>query len=398
MIRGSEANVMSHGLGRSVVRPLRRGGRRSAPLTAVLAVALLLGPARTALSQTGERDAEPPAKKEAARTHVIILPIVYYTPETQLAFGAGGVINFRLGRISNETRPSSLWLLAVYTQKKQFQVQLTPEIYLRKNSFVLNMALRYERFPQKFYGVGNDVPASEEESYTPKTAGFRVALKKRFLGHFYAGLQYELENTVILATAPGGLLESGDIAGSRGGWISGLGVNISWDSRDNVFFPRRGRFFSLAADVYARVLGSDFNYTSIIVDLRTYVPVAAAQVLAFQAYFKTRGGNPPFYQLALLGGDSIMRGYYRGRYRDKTLVAVQAEYRVPVWWRFGAAAFAGLGEVGAGLEDFRLGNLRYSLGFGVRFKLDTREGTNVRVDFAWGEHSHGLYMTVQEAF
>ena len=299
---------------------------------------------------------------------------------------------------SDETRPSSLWLLAVYTQKKQFQIQLTPEVYLRKNSFVLNMALKYERFPQKFFGVGNDVPASEEEAYTPKTAGFRVAIKKRFLGNFYAGLQYEVENTVIQTAAPGGLLDSEDIVGSRGGWISGLGFNIIWDNRDNVFFPRRGRYFSLAADLYTPALGSDFSYTNVCLDLRTYVPVSSDQVLALQAYFKTRGGSPPFYHLALLGGDSIMRGYYRGRYRDKTLVAVQAEYRVPVWWRFGAAAFAGLGEVSAGLGDFRLANLKYSVGFGVRFKLDTREGTNIRVDFAWGEHSNGLYMTVQEAF
>jgi hypothetical protein len=50
------------------------------------------------------------------------------------------------------------------------------------------------------------------------------------------------------------------------------------------------------------------------------------------------------------------------------------------------------------LADFRLRNLRPSFGVGLRFKLDPREGTNVRVDLAWGEHSHGLYMTIQDAY
>ena len=33
--------------------------------------------------------------------------------------------------------------------------------------------------------------------------------------------------------------------------------------------------------------------------------------------------------LSLMGGESLMRGYYLGRYRDKNLVAGQVEYILP---------------------------------------------------------------------
>jgi outer membrane translocation and assembly module TamA len=111
------------------------------------------------------------------------------------------------------------------------------------------------------------------------------------------------------------------------------------------------------------------------------------------------GGNPPFYQLAMLGGASMMRGNYGGQYRDKALLAVQAEYRLPVWKRFGAVGFVGLGNVGPSIREINLSRLKYSLGGGLRYRLDSKEGTNLRLDFAWGSKaSTGFYLTVQEAF
>lgn len=377
--------------------PAWDGGKRAAK-AAVLCFALALLVFTSAPPARADEKGQEPEGPVKFKTNIILLPIIYYTPETKLAFGAGGVVNFRLGRNKEETRPSSFWILGVYTLNKQFQLQLRPEIYLPKNEGIVYLGLRYERFPQKFFGVGSNPAEPAGEFYTPQTLGLRIVLKKKVLGAFYAGFQYAVDKTIIEDVLAGGLLAPGDIPGSRGGIGSGFGFNLNWDNRDNVLFPRRGQYFSMAADVYGELFGSDFNYTSLSLDLRSYFPFFQGHVLAFQAFFLSRGGTPPFYELAMLGGDSVMRGYYRGKYRDKTLVTVQTEYRMPVWWRFGIAAFAGLGEVCPGLSHFSFGEVKYSYGAGLRFKLDKREGTNVRVDFAWGKDSHGFYLTVQEAF
>ena len=93
-----------------------------------------------------------------------------------------------------------------------------------------------------------------------------------------------------------------------------------------------------------------------------------------------------------------MRGYYKGRFRDKDILAVQAEYRVMVTKRIGVAGFAGLAEVFPGFADFKLNNIKYSVGTGVRYVVNKREGTTLRLDMAWGRASFGLYITAQEAF
>jgi outer membrane translocation and assembly module TamA len=93
-----------------------------------------------------------------------------------------------------------------------------------------------------------------------------------------------------------------------------------------------------------------------------------------------------------------MRGYYEGRFRDKSMITVQGEYRVPLWSRFSLATFAGAGQVAEGPDAFALRDFKYSFGGGVRFALSRQEGINVRCDVGLGEETSGVYLTIGEAF
>lgn len=348
-------------------------------------------------------DAASPASQAAEepnfKAHITIVPLLYYTPETRLAFGAGGNVNYRFGLNKKTTRPSSLWLIGVYTQNKQYQLSVKPEIYLENNSYLLGIYLKHEKFPQRFYGTGNSLPSSVSgETYTPETTFFQLSLKKRLWKNLYAGIQYEADITKIEQVIPGGLLDRSDLAGKEGGLASGLGLTLAWDNRDNIFFPRRGTYLLLAADSFARAFASDFSYRSLKFDLRGYFPLAEDQTLALQAYFRILSGDPPFYRLSMLGGDTILRGYYKGLYRDKNAVALQAEYRVPVTGRFGVVGFAGLGKVAASIKDLLSAHARYTIGTGFRYRFDPQEGASLRLDLAWGKGVFGFYFTAQEAF
>ncbi len=348
------------------------------------------GPASPASQTTKEPDFKP---------HIIIVPLLYYTPETRLAFGVGGNLNYRFGLHKKTNRPSSLWLIGVYTQNKQYQLSVKPEIYLENNSYLLGIHLKHERFPQRFYGTGNDLPSSVTgEAYTPEMTFFQLSLKRRLWKNLYAGFQYEAEMTKIENIAPGGLLDKSGLEGKEGGLASGLGLTLAWDNRDNIFFPRHGSYLLLAVDSFARAFASDFSYRSLKFDLRGYIPLAEDQALALQAYFRIVSGAPPFYRLSMLGGDTILRGYYKGLYRDKNAVAVQAEYRVPVTGRFGVVGFAGLGKVAASIKDLLPAHARYTIGTGLRYRFDPQEGSNLRLDLAWGKGVFGFYFTAQEAF
>jgi outer membrane protein assembly factor BamA len=366
-------------------------------LFSLLTVARSL-PAQTTSGQEPEKKEGKPAKVKSWKPHLIFVPDFYYRPETRLALGAGGFANYRLGKDKEHTRPSTVGLTFVYTMNNQMRISLRPEIYFPRNSFILNVVLNYSIFPTVFFGIGNNTPSSLAETYTPKTFGFQLSLRRKFLENFFAGIQYQFKRTVIEKVVPGGLLSSGTIPGSQGGAVSGFGMTLTYDNRDNIIFPRRGSYFQLTTDVCGRYVGSDFNYTAVRIDIRRYLPVFEKDVLAFQLLFRTVAGTAPFYDLSNLGNAWMMRGTSTGRYIDKSMLAFQAEYRLHVWKRFSAVGFAGLGDVAPNLTSFSFDPFKYSVGGGLRFRVDSREGTNVRVDYAWARGASGLYVTLLEAF
>jgi outer membrane protein assembly factor BamA len=337
-------------------------------------------------------------KKDSYKPRLLGLPFIYYSPETKLSFGGGSILNFRAGKDKSLTRPSTVYAYASYNLAKQFTVLVKPEIYVQGNSLIFSGRLRYERTPQLFYGIGDETLGADAESYTPRNFAVQLGVKRRIIGGLFGGFGFDVEKTTMEKVETGGLLDSGTIPGSHGGLIAGLGFELDWDTRDSPLFPLSGSYLQLSANAYGSSAGSDFTYSRVEINLRKYVPVGRRRVLAVQGYFCTTGGNVPFYKLPQLGGDSLLRGYYKGRFRDKGLAVVQSEFRVLITPRVGVVGFAGVADVFPGLSRLAEGRLKFAAGSGLRYVINKRDGTTVRVDMAWGQASFGLYFTAQEAF
>ena len=348
----------------------------------------------------GSAPAAGAAPGEPRKGSFIVLPIVFYSPETKLAGGVGGLLTLRSPKATATDRPSSMYFYAIYTQMKQFTLSWEPEIYIGREAWWLKGRFLFERYPDKFWGIGPDAPDTAEECYTPRTMMFEGYFLRQLVpsAGLYAGLQFRYERLRMLGTEPGGSLDRGAVGGSAGSTVAGVGLAVSRDSRDDIFFPRRGDYWLASLLRYSKALGGGFSYSHLKVDGRKYLPVGAKHVLAFHGQFQLITGTPPFTGYAKLGHDTMMRGYYAGRYRDKVMAAFQAEYRAPLFWRLGIVGFAGLGNVSPMLRTLDLGRPKPSYGAGLRFRVSSREATNIRVDFAFGKGTSGVYFTAREAF
>lgn len=80
------------------------------------------------------------------------------------------------------------------------------------------------------------------------------------------------------------------------------------------------------------------------------------------------------------------------------MIASQLEYRLELPKRFGVVAFAGLGGVIPGSEQFRETHFLPDIGTGLRFELSKKYHVNLRADAALGNGSHTLGLGVGEAF
>ena len=353
----------------------------------VLCISLLTAAAFPAGSQTD-------TNARASPLHGF--PYVYYTPETDWAFGGTAIVTFRPGG-DRSLNPSSLTIDAYYTVRHQLQCSIDPELYLSGNRYLVSGSIGAGKIVDRYWGIG---PLTEESDSTKYVKGmFKVQVRGELLllDRLKCGVLMEFERVWMIDREQNRLLRAGDVEGRGGGTSSGAGIAIVWDTRDNIFSPERGSFHQIEYTLFGGLFGGDFTFQRGLLDLRMYIPPGTG-VIALQAYGMAAWGGPPFWQVPPLGGDFIMRGYYLGRYRDNISFAAQAEYRLMILHRFGAAAFLGAGGVASRPGTMRLASVRPSYGGGLRYMLDESERLTLRVDAGFGSGSSGIYFNIREAF
>jgi len=332
------------------------------------------------------------------KVQFIVLPVIFYTPETQFGFG-GGLQTFFFNQTNiYNARESNIMLTAIYTTEKQFILDVIPKIYFNLGNLFLDGLFKYKVFPNSFWGIGNNTPEDNLERYNMRSTIFKVALLQRLPPDLNFGFEYRYEKHTMLELDSAGQLISEDIPGSSGATINGLSFVFNLDSRDNVFSSVKGSFMQLTAGFSAKAIGASHSYNKYIIDLRKYFPIREKSSIATQFYFESTFGDIPFQTKAYLGGGERMRGFFRGRYIDDHMYVVQAEYRNRFAKRWIVAGFGALGEVASRPREF-ISDVKYSLGGGIRFQIIKSNPTLLRLDVGFGKGGNsGVYFGVNEAF
>lgn len=327
------------------------------------------------------------------------LPVVYYTPETRFAFGAVTLFNFRFKGESAESRNSQFQLGGAYTQNDQMLFYAPYQFFLKENKYNIFGQFYYYNYSYNFYGVGNDVPKDYEELYFVNIPRVRINATQLVRKNLYFGFRYWFDEFDIQETEENGLLSQNLVEGADGGTISSLGFVALYDSRDNYNYPENGAWFEILALPNRKELGSDFNFIRFSLDYVKYHKVASKSVFVVNLFGVSNFGEVPFNEMAFIGGRSKMRGYYEGRFRDKHLWMVQAEWRQEIKGKIGAVAFGGVGGVASEINNFELNNIVPSAGLGIRYRMDESDKINIRLDYGVGLYgSSGIYLTFGEAF
>jgi len=351
-----------------------------------------------AMAVSGQVTATTDTDSTSRNTKFAGFPVLGYSPETRII---GGVYTQLLMGDPLHRRPSTIGLSVLVSQNRQFSINLLPDIWLRDNTYRLGGELKWQYWPDKFFGVGNDTRKEDEEYYVSRIWGIKLDMLRMVTRDLYAGVLLEIENNNIVEydTVSHASLPEGSIPGSQHSTISGIGLTLAWDSRSDILLPASGAYYQFRLVYFNQAMGSTYSYTKWIIDLRKYWTLGKDHLLFVQAYGKFLWGREvPFRNMAMLGGDKLLRGYFKGRYRDHNLFVGQVEYHSPYIWRFGLVAFAGVGDVfhaASTLQDIRI---KPAGGIGVRFKLFKDRRMNLRLDLAAGKENHGIYLGILEAF
>ena len=337
--------------------------------------------------------------RPAPSRSVLAFPFAVRSLETNWGFGAVAARFFKAGSTTDTTiRTSDINVLGLYTLRKQLILVLNSTVFFPREDRIARFQASYSYYPDDFWGLGNHVPASNEEGFSQKQWFINPQFLQRVHKNFYLGVTYEFQHTGPVAYQPGGLFDQENITGRHGGITSGIGPILSWDTRNNAYSPDHGFFGELQYVWFPGFLGSDFKFQVFSADVRKFIYLDQKSVLALQGIAGLTFGNTPFRKLEELGGADMMRGYYGGRYTDKCLMAYQAEYRRFLFWRIGMVAFAATGEVAPTPTLFELNGFHFTYGGGLRFMLSKEEKLNLRVDYGIARGSNAFTVQLREAF
>lgn len=338
--------------------------------------------------------------KPPEKPRFLFYPTFGYSPETSLEIGVAGSVLFHAKNKYLENRLSEITLFGFGTLRNQYGLWVDNAVYTDKDKWLILGRLRLQRFPLLYYGIGPDAPEADPVTVNGVYYLLRQRIMHRVAHNMFAGLLVDAQH--LGKVDFGGDQPTRPLPeGSNGSTNVAAGLGWVYDSRPNYLNTRKGWFAEIAWLHYGHALGSDYAFDNFSAEVRQYIPVGKNQVFAWQASGNIISGNAPFNMLSLMGNESLMRGYYTGRYRDQQYYAAQAEYRflpLPFSKRIGAAVFAGAGSVAPNLQSLDWAHVRFSGGGGLRYLLFPKKDIFVRFDVGVTREGASFYIFTGEAF
>jgi hypothetical protein len=331
------------------------------------------------------------------KRNFLLAPQLDRSPETGFLTGLYYLQLFKIGK-DTSARTSNTETTLSYTQNNQFVTEVNNTLLFPGEKFILRGTTVYKNFSEYFYGIGNNTRSEDEQLIRFDNVQFVQRLTRVVLPHTFVGIQYQYNLVANLRYPSGGILDTGHISGSGGSRTSGAGLVFLYDSRDNVINSYKGFYLDISNYVNRKEIGSQYNFNNLSIDARKFFELWPRNILGLQLVMNFNDSHPPFRQLALMGGDVMMRGIYQGRFRDNDMIAAQAEYRFPVWRWLGFCVFGGMGEVADVMNHFSIDGIHYTYGAAVRVMFIKHERVNIGVDLGLGSHTSGVYFGSGESF
>jgi outer membrane protein assembly factor BamA len=370
-------------------------------LTAIMPVAL----ARTTSSELADEALELTEELEKATTDrngsLVGVPIPFSNPTIGTGLALVGAYMYKLNPEETETPSSFTGVGGFYADSDSWGVGLAQRLYLKDDRIRLLLSALTGEINYDFFGLGNDagengrsIPLTQEVDGVSATVEYRVA------GDLFVGLRLAVTDIVSRVKIGNIPIVPPEFQGfdlMTTDRLENVGLLLRLDRRDHVYTPSEGSLTNL--DLSFRTISGllSARYEKVRFDYNRYRPLANA-VLAYRVSACYAGKGGPFYDVCSFGAKSDLRGYTTGRYRDRSQLTAQIEYRRPMAGRWGWAAFAGVGTVAPTFSEMSSRDLLPSIGVGVRFSASKTQRVNLRVDLARGADESTLHISLGEAF
>ncbi len=212
--------------------------------------------------------------------------------------------------------------------------------------------------------------------------GASTTLSRLFKDVLRVGGGYTLERVELRDIASNAPTSVTDFDGPD--WLSRLRAFTTFDNRDNVFSPTKGRVVNFGGDLIGSILGGDQEYYILRGGYTEYLTFHKKHQVEFQAHLATsqsfgKTSTTPAYDRFFAGGLGTVRGFnYRrvGPQEDgeavggQTMAIFNLDYSFPLPWldAFRGVVFIDAGNVSSDSYNIDFGKFSLSTGPGIKVK------------------------------
>jgi len=312
---------------------------------------------------------------------------------TYSSLSGGGVKIFQKGWIVPESK-LDLLISAGPKRRQTYQLRLR-YINLFRKAITSNYLIRYRLLPDERYFFSN-VDTSETNFAHEQFTG-EVTFRKE-LGN-------GRELSAIFGVNVNNILEGrGDTKStSESPFLSketlpGLGEQVKLfrlelvaqhNSKNRPGNPSEGIEARATSGIYSQIGDDKFGFWKGSFDLKYFINLFYNRVLmlriAGEMTEPVSSREIPFYYLSELGRYGTIRGFERGRFRDRDMVLGSLEYRYPIWFPgIDALLFIDAGKVTPDIfNDNSMNN--FNVSYGTGFRIRSPKGLISKLEIGWSD-------------
>ena len=336
----------------------------------------------------GDRDLNPGAS-------FTILGSPFYNQEQGWGIVLGGDMRYRTRRMTKADSPSTLGVRLSASLGGSYVAEIEGENWLGGDNHMVGYSLAYVLDSNDIWGLTFDAARGDRSGgyachniAVQGAYGYRVA-ENLMLGVHAGYLRVSLFDLSEWASE---VLRDEVTSLS----MVGVGVDLEYDTRHMVERSTKGLYIAMSYTLRSYLFDHIPMGHNVTLQLGYYQPLWRGATLKLALYGEYNSPDTPWMLRATIGGDTVMRGYYEGRYMADNLLSAEAELGQYIWQGLGVAVWGGAGTLFSHDDPFAWRKVLPTYGVGIRWGLG--DGASLRIDMAFGRGSKAIIAGFSEAF
>ncbi len=325
-----------------------------------------------------------------------VFPIITYDTDAGLGYGMKGYLR----NLINKSESYDVIVFNSTEGERWYRFQFSyPDYEIRQGTdygYALDIIADYDKWiSYYFYGIGNSSVYDTREIYTRQLFTLSLILNSNIGSSFIVQLGVKYSN-IKVGNFPDEVLPEAKKFYGRADNLS-IPVFVVYDTRNSIVNPSEGVNVSAGFEWSPRISIANSEFDKASFNLQSFHKVIFDKLIFAErtTFQQLIGENIPVELLLPIGGNQSLRGYSQDRFLDKSIAFINAEFRFPMWWRFGGIVGIDAGRVFPSLDKFSFDEWRISPAAGLRFYMDNFV---VRADFGFSKETTGFYFNFGHIF